>query len=273
MAETDESNENLQAQEPPAETNAAPPAEPQPTSIAAKPVRPKMPPKEEKSILIPLLTVLLVLIGIGEAVLCGYITLGAYQGIQAQKEYEAQLEAARAQNNSNQGTVTSIYYGPWRKEINGEVVWLLEDDLAAEAEREQNENQEPSASTSSGEETVDSDVTPNTGTPSDGAASSPNPPQANSSNSGTTKPNSGTQSSGSSNKGGSNINIKPQANGNASSLPSNGVGNVGNNATVYVSNYSNTIHSIPDCSNMKNYREMTREQADANKYKYCENCW
>ena len=43
--------------------------------------------------------------------------------------------------------------------------------------------------------------------------------------------------------------------------------------TVYVSKRSNTIHSVHDCGGMKNYREMTRAEADAHGYKYCPNCW
>ena len=42
---------------------------------------------------------------------------------------------------------------------------------------------------------------------------------------------------------------------------------------VYVSKASNTIHSVHDCSGMKNYREMTLRDADAKGYKYCPNCW
>lgn len=42
---------------------------------------------------------------------------------------------------------------------------------------------------------------------------------------------------------------------------------------VYVSNSSSTIHSVHDCSGMKNYREMTLGEADARGYKYCPNCW
>lgn len=42
---------------------------------------------------------------------------------------------------------------------------------------------------------------------------------------------------------------------------------------VYVSQRSNTIHSIPDCSGMKRFREMTLGEADARGYKYCSNCW
>lgn len=46
-----------------------------------------------------------------------------------------------------------------------------------------------------------------------------------------------------------------------------------NTTTVYVSNRSNTIHSVSNCGGMKNYRIMSREEADAAGYKYCPNCW
>lgn len=46
-----------------------------------------------------------------------------------------------------------------------------------------------------------------------------------------------------------------------------------NTNTVYVSNRSNTIHSVSDCGGMKNYRVMSRAEADAKGYKYCPNCW
>lgn len=42
--------------------------------------------------------------------------------------------------------------------------------------------------------------------------------------------------------------------------------------TVYVSNRSNTVHSVSDCSGMKNYREMKLYEADAKGYKYCDTC-
>ena len=42
---------------------------------------------------------------------------------------------------------------------------------------------------------------------------------------------------------------------------------------VYVSAKSSTIHKIPDCSGMKNYREMTVAEADAKGYDYCPHCW
>lgn len=45
------------------------------------------------------------------------------------------------------------------------------------------------------------------------------------------------------------------------------------NTEVYVSNRSNTIHSVSDCSGMKNFRSMTLGEADANGYTYCNDCW
>lgn len=43
--------------------------------------------------------------------------------------------------------------------------------------------------------------------------------------------------------------------------------------TVYVSNRSNTIHSVSDCSGMRNYREMKLYEAEAKGYAYCNDCW
>lgn len=43
--------------------------------------------------------------------------------------------------------------------------------------------------------------------------------------------------------------------------------------TVYVSSRSHTIHSVSDCSGMKNYSEMTLGEADGKGYDYCPNCW
>lgn len=42
---------------------------------------------------------------------------------------------------------------------------------------------------------------------------------------------------------------------------------------VYVSSKSHTIHSISDCSGMKNYTAMSREEAENMGCKYCPNCW
>lgn len=42
---------------------------------------------------------------------------------------------------------------------------------------------------------------------------------------------------------------------------------------VYVSNRSNTIHSVSNCSGMRNYREMTIYNATSRGYNFCTNCW
>lgn len=42
---------------------------------------------------------------------------------------------------------------------------------------------------------------------------------------------------------------------------------------VYVSSRSNTIHSVHDCSGMRNYREMTIYNATQRGYDFCSNCW
>lgn len=62
-------------------------------------------------------------------------------------------------------------------------------------------------------------------------------------------------------------------NGSSGTNKTSTTNNISDSTTVYVSNRSNTIHSISNCSNMKNYREMTRSEADSNGYKYCKNCW
>lgn len=42
---------------------------------------------------------------------------------------------------------------------------------------------------------------------------------------------------------------------------------------VYVSSRSDTIHSVHDCSGMRNYREMTIYEATQRGYEFCPNCW
>ena len=42
--------------------------------------------------------------------------------------------------------------------------------------------------------------------------------------------------------------------------------------TVYVSN-SGKIHRIPNCSGMKNYTEMSKDEAVSRGYSYCKNCY
>lgn len=43
--------------------------------------------------------------------------------------------------------------------------------------------------------------------------------------------------------------------------------------TVYVSKSGKKIHRIPNCSGMKNYWEMSYEDAVEAGYKFCQNCY
>lgn len=130
----------------------------------------------------------------------------------------------------------------------------------------------PAGEPEDSEEPPQENVPPQTDTPSALSTQTPNSNSGASTNkadppksSGTTpsNPNSGTNS-------GSTVTIKPNQ---PKTVTPNSKPNISDNTIVYVSNASNTIHSIPDCSNMKNYREMSKSQADANEYEYCKNCW
>lgn len=106
------------------------PVEPQ-SEQPTEPAKPTEPPKEHKNILLPLLTTMLVIAGIGEIALCGYIALGAYGNVQVQRTYEAQVEAAQAQNNLNQDTAASSSPDPSRAEANGDATELPEEKRTA----------------------------------------------------------------------------------------------------------------------------------------------
>ena len=109
------------------------------------------------------------------------------------------------------------------------------------------------------------------------AVSKPASPAPSQSGGGAGSSSGGKTQAGSSNSGGQASEVKAETAGgsNRQEPPksSNADSGANDDITVYVSNRSNTIHSIPDCSNMKNYREMTKSEADANGYDYCKNCW
>lgn len=75
--------------------------------------------------LLPILTVLLVLVGLCEAALWGYFAFASFQANRALRQYEAeqsgQEQAARAAGASA--------YGPRMKVENGQITWRLEDDI------------------------------------------------------------------------------------------------------------------------------------------------
>lgn len=250
--------------------------------------RPAVKAPQGRGILLPLLTGLLAVVGVGELALGGYIGLGAYRGALAQSAYEAQQAAVQSEAGKAQGPAAYNFASPWHTVVNGEIIWALEDEQPAggsEAEGLPLDQEEPkgvpwfqrspprpawaygssyygqkpneqSEDTLPVSENQLSDRLPTENQPSGGGAATA----------------AGTQSGGS-------ATIAPSAESLASGVTispnqeKRNKPNASDNTIVYVSNRSNTIHSIPDCSNMKNYVEMTKTQADANKYEYCKNCW
>ena len=86
------------------------------------------PPKEKKSLLLPCLTVLLILLGLGEAVFWGLYGLSSYQNARALKLYE-ERQQAMAEEREAQGITGGSAYGPRLKVENGVVTWQREDEL------------------------------------------------------------------------------------------------------------------------------------------------
>lgn len=80
---------------------------------------------KENSILLPVLTVLLVLVGIGEAVFWGYFGLSAYARSLARERYEQQQKALAEEQASN-GIRGGSSYSPNLKVENGTVTWERE---------------------------------------------------------------------------------------------------------------------------------------------------
>lgn len=92
---------------------------------------PENPPEEaqkkpgQSNILIPLLTILLVLLGIGEAVFWGYFALSAYSSSLARERYE-QRQKALAEEQASKGIRGGSSYSPNLKVENGTVTWERE---------------------------------------------------------------------------------------------------------------------------------------------------
>ena len=81
------------------------------------------PPKERRSILLPVLTVLLILLGISEAVFWGYFGLSAYARSLARERYEQQQKAIEEEQA---GIFGGSSYSPNLKVENGTVIWERE---------------------------------------------------------------------------------------------------------------------------------------------------
>lgn len=124
MAETIQGGQLAEPQEilegAPQETPEAPPQD----SPESLPEESQKKPRQS-NILIPLLTILLVLLGIGEAVFWGYFALSAYSNSLARERYEQQQKAL-AEEQASKGIRGGSSYSPNLKVENGAVTWERE---------------------------------------------------------------------------------------------------------------------------------------------------
>ena len=79
----------------------------------------------QHNILLPVLTVLLILLGIGEAVFWGYFGLSTYAHSLARERYEQQQKAL-AEDQASKGVKGGSSYSPNMKVENGTVTWERE---------------------------------------------------------------------------------------------------------------------------------------------------
>ena len=123
MPETTQAEQLEQPLEIPQEVLEKQDAPPQ-ASLENFPEEPQKKPKQS-NILIPLLTVLLVLLGIGEAVFWGYFAVSAYSNSLARERYEQQQKAL-AEEQASKGIRGGSSYSPNLKVENGTVTWERE---------------------------------------------------------------------------------------------------------------------------------------------------
>ena len=120
MPETTESDQLEQMQTAPEEL---PQANPEQQEATEQPAEQKQP--GQGNVLIPVLTVLLVLLGIGEAAFWGYFALSAYSQSLARERYEQQQRALMEEQTSK-GIRGGSSLSPNLKVENGIVTWERE---------------------------------------------------------------------------------------------------------------------------------------------------
>lgn len=98
------------------------PEQPAPPAAAAQKPEEQ---KKKREFLIPLLTVLLILLGIGEAVFWGCFGFASYRNSLAQARYEQQ-QKSREEQRAAAGLLGGSAYGPNLKVENGTVTWERE---------------------------------------------------------------------------------------------------------------------------------------------------
>lgn len=96
----------------------------------SEPAEEKKEPK--KGFLLPVLTFLLILVGIGEAVFWGYYGFSAYRYNLAARRYEEQQQAMKEERIS-QGITGGSSFGPSLKVENGTVTWKREEPITGPA--------------------------------------------------------------------------------------------------------------------------------------------
>lgn len=121
MADVKEDEQLAEPQEASEETPQETPENPPQESPEQPPEEPQKP-KKESNILIPVLTFLLVLLGISEAVFWGYFALSAYSSSLARERYEQQQKAL-VEEQASQGIRGGSSYSPNLKVENGVVTW------------------------------------------------------------------------------------------------------------------------------------------------------
>lgn len=129
MAELQEEVLTEQTQETPAEPEQIPEQIPE-QAPEAKPTEPEKPPKEKRRLLLPVLTALLILVGISEVIFWSLMGINSYRVSRARQQYEERLAAAEAEREA-QGITGASAYGPGLKVENGTVTWRWEDEIPA----------------------------------------------------------------------------------------------------------------------------------------------
>lgn len=118
-----EATQSEQLEQTPAAPEEAPQAVPEQQEAPEQPSEQKQP--GQGNVLIPFLTVLLVLLGIGEAVFWGYFALSAYSQSLARERYEQQQRALMEEQTSK-GIRGGSSLSPNLKVENGVVTWERE---------------------------------------------------------------------------------------------------------------------------------------------------
>ena len=126
MAAAQQEEQSAQPQEPAAETPQEAAAEaPQEQPAEETPQKTPEAPKERRSILLPVLTVLLILLGISEAIFWGYFGFSTYARSLARERYEQQQKALEDEQASK-GVTGGSSYSPNMKVENGSIIWQRE---------------------------------------------------------------------------------------------------------------------------------------------------